>query len=80
MIDPKYKAQVDLLLQTIPFVAKETIFVLKRGKAINLFVVNTEKLLLARIFPAYPCIHAAAVFQFLLARSCSRSFFPAYNF
>lgn len=38
MIDPKYKAQVDLLLQTLPYVAKETIFALKGGTAINLFV------------------------------------------
>ena len=37
MIDPKYKAQVDLLLQTLPYVAKETIFALKGGTAINLF-------------------------------------------
>ena len=37
MIDLKYRAQVDLLLQTIPYVAKETIFALKGGTAINLF-------------------------------------------
>jgi hypothetical protein len=30
MIDPKYKAQADLLLQTIPYVAKETILSLLR--------------------------------------------------
>jgi predicted nucleotidyltransferase component of viral defense system len=44
MIDPKYKAQVDLLLQTIPYVAKETIFALKGGTAINLFVRNMPRL------------------------------------
>jgi predicted nucleotidyltransferase component of viral defense system len=44
MIDPKYKAQVDLLLQTIPYVAKETIFALKGGTAINLFVRSMPRL------------------------------------
>jgi predicted nucleotidyltransferase component of viral defense system len=44
MISPKYKAQVDLLLQTIPFVAKETIFALKGGTAITLFIRNMPRL------------------------------------
>ena len=44
MIDPKYKAQADLLLQTIPYVAKETIFALKGGRAINLFVRSMPRL------------------------------------
>jgi len=44
MIDPKYKAQVDLLLQTIPHIAKETIFALKGGTAINLFLRNMPRL------------------------------------
>ncbi|BBE16103.1 Ync [Aquipluma nitroreducens] len=44
MIDPKYKAQVDLLLQTLPYVAKEEIFALKGGTAINLFVRNIPRL------------------------------------
>jgi predicted nucleotidyltransferase component of viral defense system len=44
MIDPKYKAQVDLLLQTIPYVAKEEIFALKGGTAINLFVRSMPRL------------------------------------
>jgi predicted nucleotidyltransferase component of viral defense system len=44
MIDPKYKAQADLLLQTIPCVAKETIFALKGGTAINLFVRSMPRL------------------------------------
>ena len=43
MIDPKYKAQADLLLQTIPYVAKETIFALKGGTAINLFCSKYAK-------------------------------------
>ncbi len=37
MIDPKYRAQVDLLLQALPIVAEEEIFALKGGTAINLF-------------------------------------------
>lgn len=44
MIDPKYKAQVDLLLQTLPYVAKKTIFALKGGTAINLFVRSMPRL------------------------------------
>jgi predicted nucleotidyltransferase component of viral defense system len=44
MINPKYKAQVDLLLQTIPYVAKENIFALKGGTAINLFVRDIPRL------------------------------------
>jgi len=44
MIDPKYKAQADLILQTIPYVAKETIFALKGGTAINLFVRSMPRL------------------------------------
>jgi predicted nucleotidyltransferase component of viral defense system len=38
MISPKYKEQVDLLLQVIPHVAKEDVFALYGGTAINLFV------------------------------------------
>ncbi len=44
MIDSKYKGQMDLLLQTIPYVAKETIFALKGGTAINLFVRSMPRL------------------------------------
>lgn len=44
MIDPKYRAQVELLLQTIPFIAKETIFSLKGGTAINLFIRDMPRL------------------------------------
>ncbi len=44
MIDPKYKAQVDLLLQTIPYIAKEEIYALKGGTAINLFVRSMPRL------------------------------------
>ena len=35
-----YRQQVDLLLQVLPHVAKENVFALKGGTAINLFVRN----------------------------------------
>lgn len=38
MIDPRYRAPVELLLQTIPYIAKESIFSLRGGTAINLFI------------------------------------------
>ena len=44
MIDPRYRAQVELLLQTIPFIAKESIFSLKGGTAINLFIRDMPRL------------------------------------
>lgn len=44
MIFSIYKAQVDLLLQVLPFVAKEKIFALKGGTAINLFIRNMHRL------------------------------------
>ncbi len=44
MIAPAYKAQVDLLLQVLPYVAKEEIFALKGGTAINLFVRDMPRL------------------------------------
>jgi len=44
MIADIYKAQVDLLLQVLPFVAKEDIFALKGGTAINLFVREMPRL------------------------------------
>lgn len=44
MIDTRYKAQVELLLQTLPYVAKETMFALKGGTAINLFVRSMPRL------------------------------------
>jgi predicted nucleotidyltransferase component of viral defense system len=44
MISHAYKAQVDLLLQVLPYVAKEKIFALKGGTAINLFVRNMPRL------------------------------------
>jgi predicted nucleotidyltransferase component of viral defense system len=44
MILPAYKAQVDLLLQVLPYVAKEEIFALKGGTAINLFVRDMPRL------------------------------------
>lgn len=36
-IDPIYRAQVELLLKVLPYVAKEKVFALKGGTAINLF-------------------------------------------
>jgi predicted nucleotidyltransferase component of viral defense system len=44
MIAPKYRAQVDLLLQILPYVAKEETFSLKGGTAINLFVRDLPRL------------------------------------
>jgi len=44
MILPTYRAQVDLLLQVLPFVAKEELFALKGGTAINLFVREMPRL------------------------------------
>ena len=37
-LDPRYAAQVRLLVQVIPYVAAERCFALKGGTAINLFV------------------------------------------
>jgi hypothetical protein len=44
MISPVYRAQVDLLLQVLPYVAKEEIFALKGGTAINLFIREMPRL------------------------------------
>lgn len=44
MISPIYRAQVELLLRVLPYVAKEKIFALKGGTAINLFVRNLPRL------------------------------------
>lgn len=44
MISPLYHAQVDLLLQVMPHVAKEECFALKGGTAINMFVWNMPRL------------------------------------
>ena len=44
MILPIYRVQVDLLLQVLPYVAKEEIFALKGGTAINLFVRDMPRL------------------------------------
>jgi predicted nucleotidyltransferase component of viral defense system len=44
MISQIYRAQVDLLLQLLPYVAKEKIFALKGGTAINLFVREMPRL------------------------------------
>ena len=39
-----YRRQVDLLLRTVPFIAKEKCFALKGGTAINLFVRDLPRL------------------------------------
>lgn len=44
MISETYRAQVDLLLQVLPYVTKEESFALKGGTAINLFVRNMPRL------------------------------------
>lgn len=44
MISEAYRAQVDLLLQVLPNVAKEESFALKGGTAINLFVRDMPRL------------------------------------
>jgi len=44
MISATYKAQADLLLKVLPYVAKEEIFALKGGTAINLFVRDMPRL------------------------------------
>jgi predicted nucleotidyltransferase component of viral defense system len=44
MIAPQYRAQVDLLLQVLPHVAKEDCFALKGGTGINLFVRDMPRL------------------------------------
>lgn len=44
MIDPRYRAQVDLLLRILPYVAEEDVFALKGGTAINLFIRDMPRL------------------------------------
>lgn len=44
MISQIYRAQVDLMLQVLPYIAKEEIFALKGGTAINLFVREMPRL------------------------------------
>ena len=44
MISPQYKVQADLLLQIIPIIAKEEIFALEGGTAINLFIRDMPRL------------------------------------
>lgn len=44
MISQVYKAQVSLMLQVLPYVAKEKIFALKGGTAINLFFRDMPRL------------------------------------
>ncbi len=44
IINPVYRAQVDLLLRVLPFVAEEQVFALKGGTAINLFIRNLPRM------------------------------------
>jgi len=44
MMSAVYRAQVALLLRVLPYVAKENVFALKGGTAINLFVRNLPRL------------------------------------
>jgi predicted nucleotidyltransferase component of viral defense system len=44
MIAAAYRAQVDLLLQILPYVSKEEIFALKGGTAINIFIREMPRL------------------------------------
>lgn len=44
MITQAYKSQVDLLLQVLSYIAKEEMFALKGGTAINLFVRDMPRL------------------------------------
>lgn len=44
MILPQYKAQVELLLDVLPYVAKEQCFALKGGTAINIFLWEMPRL------------------------------------
>ena len=37
-VDESYRKQVSLLVKVLPLVAKETVFALKGGTAINLFL------------------------------------------
>ena len=43
-ISEAFRAQVGLLLRTVPFIAKERCFALKGGTAINLFVRDLPRL------------------------------------
>lgn len=43
-VDESYRKQVSLLLKVVPLVAKETVFALKGGTAINLFLRNMPRL------------------------------------
>lgn len=44
MISPDYRAQVELLLKVLPYVAEQEVFALKGGTAINLFHRNMPRL------------------------------------
>lgn len=44
MVRETYEAQVALLVRILPHVAKEDVFALKGGTAINLFYLTTSKM------------------------------------
>ena len=44
MLDTPYRAQVDLLIKTLPIIDKEKVFALKGGTAINLFIRDLPRL------------------------------------
>lgn len=43
-MDESYRKQVSLLIKIVPLVAKEAVFALKGGTAINLFLRNMPRL------------------------------------
>lgn len=43
-VDESYRKQVSLLIKIVPLVAKEAVFALKGGTAINLFLRNMPRL------------------------------------
>ena len=43
-LNEKFRRQLDLLLRTVPFIAKEKCFALKGGTAINLFFRDLPRL------------------------------------
>ena len=43
-VDENYRKQVSLLVKILPLVARETIFALKGGTAINLFIRDMPRL------------------------------------
>lgn len=52
-----FRRQVDLLLSTVPFTAKEKCFALKGGTAINLFFRDLPRLPSISTSPTCACFH-----------------------